>query len=220
MESCASISTRIAPFASLTTSIVASSVTRKPATICVCNLAFLSLDSICGRAPCTSTNLTSKLASRFKSWERATNWLSSTTSPPNAMTKVLPPNAWMYGATERNQLTNSWGLLNSCVDELVKFAYSANFSEAISGGFWVYWAYSCWEYRNAGVQLSAAEILCSIASVKPCSPLSILERLPLSPPILAASCWRVKPKVFLCFLMAVPMELYSDMRCPFLRFTH
>ena len=35
------------------------------------------------------------------------NVSSATTSPPNAMTKVLPRNAWMYGAAERIHWTKA-----------------------------------------------------------------------------------------------------------------
>ena len=35
------------------------------------------------------------------------NVSSATTSPPNAMTNVLPRNAWMYGAAERIHWTNA-----------------------------------------------------------------------------------------------------------------
>ena len=95
MENKASISTRMAPLASLTASIAWSSVTRRPLTNLGVILSRFKRRSICGRAPCTSTSLTSKLASKLRSWDNATNCFSSTTSPPNAMTKVRPPKAWI-----------------------------------------------------------------------------------------------------------------------------
>src|SRR6476660_2670499 len=48
-----------------------------------------------------------RLCSRLRSWMMCRNVSSATTSPPNAMTKVRPRNAWMYGAAERIHWTNA-----------------------------------------------------------------------------------------------------------------
>src|SRR5512141_1189681 len=63
--------------------------------------------SICGLDPWTTTRWMPRLCSRFRSWTMPRKVSSATTSPPNAMTNVLPRNAWMYGAAERIHWTNA-----------------------------------------------------------------------------------------------------------------
>src|SRR6478672_2568455 len=62
--------------------------------------------STCGRQPCATINLMPRLCSRLRSWTTPRNESSATTSPPNAMTNVLPRNACTYGAAARIQCTN------------------------------------------------------------------------------------------------------------------
>src|SRR5436309_15599278 len=48
-----------------------------------------------------------RLCSKFRSCTTPRNVSSATTSPPKAMTRVLPRNAWIYGAAERIHCTNA-----------------------------------------------------------------------------------------------------------------
>ncbi len=95
IDSSASISTRSRPLASLALARAKSSVTRTPLWKRLRRRRSFSLSSICGRTPCTSTSFTPSAASRFRSCARSTKRPSATTSPPNAMTKVLPRKAWI-----------------------------------------------------------------------------------------------------------------------------
>src|SRR5215470_16576193 len=66
----------------------------------------LRIASICGREPWTTTRRTPRLCRRLRSCTTPRKVSSATTSPPNAMTTVLPRSAWTYGAAARIHGTN------------------------------------------------------------------------------------------------------------------
>src|SRR5437870_12693161 len=48
-----------------------------------------------------------RLCSKFRSCTTPTKVASATASPPKAITRALPRNAWIYGAAERIHCTNA-----------------------------------------------------------------------------------------------------------------
>src|SRR6478752_3762641 len=62
--------------------------------------------STCGRQPCATMSWMPRLCSRLRSCTTPRNESSATTSPPKAMTNVLPRKACTYGAAARIQCTN------------------------------------------------------------------------------------------------------------------
>src|SRR5436190_9674103 len=65
--------------------------------------------SICGREPWTTTSRVPRLWRRLRSCTTPRKVSSATTSPPKAMTIVLPRSAWIYGAAARIHGTNGLG---------------------------------------------------------------------------------------------------------------
>ncbi len=94
-ESIASMRLRTWPEASSTQSIVSASVTRRPNAYRFSMFCCARIASICGREPCTTTRWMPRLCSRLRSCTMPRNVSSATTSPPKAITNVLPRNAWM-----------------------------------------------------------------------------------------------------------------------------